>query len=512
MNIKKHYYLLFGFLMSITPTLLAQNLSATILDSISKEPIPYVTVLLNNKGVITNEEGKFSFILDGNIQETDSLMISCIGYESVAKPLLAFSSGTILLSPKAIELREVIVSNKNYTADEIMDFVVDNLEKNYKNPLTKKRLFHRRSNFDRWVQSDFKVTKSSIDVLNQKFIDSIISTVPKNDSYYSEIVGDLYGNHDEEVQKLDILKASKLYDKNTAFDYEKIEERFNTILRENVKPGSYFKVKSGLFSQKIDAEDVSEFLKEDIDSTDVAAVNQEIENKKKNREEQQKNYANWKRNSLGSLFSSLPNQKGSNLNFIDKSRKYDYTLEQFTYFGNDAVYLVSFKPSGSADFEGTLYINADDFAIIQIDYSNVKPVKKFNLLGISSNTYLSKGKIIYGKNADDYYDLRYLESERGNRIGVKRPLKIIEKNKIVKGRNKQNELAGKMDFVFINVEKDEMIVFESETINQPIFDGFTENNAITPTYMPKYDPEFWKGYTIIEPNTAIKEFTSTELD
>ena len=98
------------------------------------------------------------------------------------------------------------------------------------------------------------------------------------------------------------------------------------------------------------------------------------------------------------------------------------------------------------------------------------------------------------------------------RVGVRRPLKIIEKNKIVKGRNKQNELAGDMDFVIISVEKNEMIVFETENINQTTFDGFTENNTISPTYMPKYDPTFWEGYAIMEPNTAIKEFTATSSE
>ncbi len=28
--------------------------------------------------------------------------------------------------------------------------------------------------------------------------------------------------------------------------------------------------------------------------------------------------------------------------------------------------------------------------------------------------------------------------------------------------------------------------------------------------MPNYNPEFWKGYTIIEPNKAIREFASEE--
>ena len=194
MNNKPTHLLLFTFFVFTILNTNAQNLSANVLDSITQQPIPYATVQLKEKGVITNEEGNFNFILNETIQESDSLIISSMGYETLAKPISEFTSARILLVPKAIELREVIVSNKNYTADEIIDFVVENLDKNYKTDLTKKRLFHRSSNFDRWTKSDFKVKKSSIDILNQQFLDSVITTVPKDNSYYSEIVGDLYGN------------------------------------------------------------------------------------------------------------------------------------------------------------------------------------------------------------------------------------------------------------------------------------------------------------------------------
>jgi hypothetical protein len=512
MHTNKLLFAFFTIIIANIFTANAQSLSAFVIDSVSQQPIPYATVQLKEKGVITNEDGNFNFILNETIKETDSLIISSMGYETLTKPISEFTTTRILLIPKAIELREVIVSNKNYTADEIIDLVEDNLDKNYSNELTKKRLFYRVSNFDRWTKSDFKVKKSSIEVLSQKFLDSIIATVPKNDSYYSEIVGDLFGNYAAETQKLNLLKASKLFDKSKQLDAEKLEERFNEILKKNVKPGSYFKIKSGLFGTKIDAEEISELLADEVDSTDVVAFNEQVEKKKKNKVEQQKNYANWKKNNLGELLNSLPTQEDTDFNFITKSRKYDYTLKEFTFLGNDPVYVISFQPSGSADFEGTMYINADDFALLQVDYTNVKPVQKFNLLGVSANTYLSKGKIIYTKGANGFYGLRFFESETGQRFGLKRPLKIIEKNKIVKGRNKQNELSGDMDFVFINVEKSEMIVFESESISQAAYDAFTENNAISPTYMPKYDPEFWKGYAIMEPNTAIKEFTSASSE
>lgn len=509
MSIKQPYLFLFFLVFSTFTAVQAQNLNAIILDSLSKEPIPYATVLLNKRGVITNEEGRFTFILDGALKETDSLFISCIGYESVAKPLLTFETNSILLSPKAIELKEVIVSNKNYTADEIMDFVQDNLEKNYTDGYSKKRLFFRNSSFNRMVKSDFTIKESTIDAFNQKFLDSVINTVPKANSYYTEIVGDLYGNFDGETQKLNLIKASELYDKSKEVDLEKLEEKFNDIIKKNVRTDSYFKIKSGLIGTKIDAD---ELFESKVDSADVAAVNKALEEEQKNKEKRKENFAKYRRNQLGGLLMALPIHKGADLNFINKSRKYKYTLKEFTYMGNDAVYVIDFMSKGAADYQGTLYINADDFALIRADFENIKPIKTFNLLGISANNYLSKGKVIFYKDITGYYGLRYLEYEKGNRVGIRRPLKIIEKNKVVKGRNKQNELSGKMDFVITDIQKNELIVFDTEYINQQEFESYKEENDVLPTYMPKYNPEFWKGYTIMEPNTAIKEFTSTTLE
>ena len=100
-----------------------QNLSSVILDSLTKEPVPYVTVQLNKRGMITNEEGRFSFLLDKKVKETDSLFISCIGYESIGKPIHEFTGNVIYLRAKAIELNPVIVTNKQYTPDEIIELV-----------------------------------------------------------------------------------------------------------------------------------------------------------------------------------------------------------------------------------------------------------------------------------------------------------------------------------------------------------------------------------------------------
>jgi len=178
-----------------------------------------------------------------------------------------------------------------------------------------------------------------------------------------------------------------------------------------------------------------------------------------------------------------------------------------TYLGNEAVYVIEFVPKGSADYKGTLYVNYEDYAIIRVDYENVKSVKNFKLLGISFNVFLSKGKMIFSKGNDNHYSLQYLERESASRFGIRRPLKIIEKNKNVRGRRKQNELFVKLDMAMSGRNKFEVVVFDTNDVTSSEFENFKETNTMLPTYMPAYSPEFWKGYNIIEPNQAIKDFT-----
>ena len=63
----------------------------------------------------------------------------------------------------------------------------------------------------------------------------------------------------------------------------------------------------------------------------------------------------------------------------------------------------------------------------------------------------------------------------GEKIGIKRPLKIVEKNKNVKGRRKQNEVKGEIHFIARSIEKTELIVFETETISASVYNNFKEN-------------------------------------
>lgn len=483
----------------------SQTIHSTLKDAQTQETIPYANILLSNdRGVISNGEGQFTLHIKNKITEQDSLFISYMGYEPKAIPLLHFKDSIIYLHQKAIELNSVMISNKQYTPNEIMKLVNENLSKNYPATLRKKRIFYRQSYHQKFDKMDYTFIKSSIKAINKNLLDSLQRSVPRKEDHYTEILCDLYGNFDRKQQKILLLKACELYDKENQINLTSIEKKFKKILIDNVKPNSYLKIKSGLFGTKIEASELFKFQK---DTTDAEALQKEIAAKKKREETRKTNFSKYKRNSLGTLFEDLFFLKDSKLNFVRKSNRYDFTLKDFTYVGENPVYILNFEPKWRADYRGTLYINADDFAVIRVDYSNVKPLKSISLFGISYKEHIAKGKLFFTKGADSTYHLRYLEKETGGIAGIRRPLKIIEKNKHVKGRRKQNELSLKLDLLITSLNKSEIVIFDSTDISTSSFNAYKEKNVLLPTYLPAYDPSFWEGHSIIAPNEAIKAFT-----
>ena len=51
-------------------------------------------------------------------------------------------------------------------------------------------------------------------------------------------------------------------------------------------------------------------------------------------------------------------------------------------------------------------------------------------------------------------------------------------------------------------------MFSQSPLTPEDFKKLKENNQILPTYLPVYDPTFWEGYNIIEPNKAVKNFSA----
>ncbi|MEM6864061.1 MAG: carboxypeptidase-like regulatory domain-containing protein, partial [Bacteroidota bacterium] len=162
------------------------------------------------------------------------------------------------------------------------------------------------------------------------------------------------------------------------------------------------------------------------------------------------------------------------------------------------------------DFRGQLYVNIEDFAIMQVDFENLKNLRNFRLLGIFYRETLYKGTMRFAKLPNNKYELKFVDFSFGRWFRFDRPLDVIEKNKNVRGRRKQNELRLNIDFRMANTNKWELVVYDNTLIPQSQFEDLKEDKSAKATYMPAYNPEFWKSYTIMEPNQALREFTVSE--
>ncbi len=471
----------------------AQTISAKVVDKKTNQPIPYATIQLGpDQGIVTNEEGSFSFTINKIKTETDSIHISSMGYEKVGVALTSITDSIIYVEPKAIALQSVFISNKNLTIDAIIDNIDDNLEKNYRENITKRKLFFRETNtsFIKKIDIDFK--KSTIEDVDKKLVDSISGVIPKNSVFYAEALADFYGN--SKSQKLHVIKGARLYDKNNGGSMESIFKKMEKIFRDNVKPDSYIKIRSGLFSQKVQVDSI---LTANEDAADI--VNG-IDDQKENF------FFRTRKMNLTNLFDEIFFESGSKLNVIQKSGRYNFERVDYTILDDIGVYVIEFTPKRRGDFKGTLYVNTQDFAIIRIDYQNVKRLRSFNLLGVSFEENGYSGTTIFSKGSDGKYGVKFIEKVTENKFGVDRPLSIIEKNKYVKGRRKQNQLSLNLDVISYAKNKYEVIVFETKNITDTEYANSKENKNVKSTYLSSYNPDFWKGYNIIEPNTAIKQF------
>jgi hypothetical protein len=471
---------------------MAQQYSARVIDAKTEEPIPFATVQTGeNRGVITNEEGVFSFIINEASTLPDSIYVSSMGYERLGISMDEPFNQVISLKQKPFELNEVFLSNKELTAEEIIDLIKENLEDNYKADLTRKRMFFRESELNSMHNFDFGFRESTIEELNKELLDSISRMIPKNSSFYREAVGDFYGNFNG--YKLDIKKAAELYDKSKDVSFEGVEKKLERIFKENVKPDSYLKIKSGIFGTKVQLDSLAN---EDENARGI------IEESSDN----DKHFQRDVRNGISEISEQLFYHEDSKIDVLEKSNRYRFTLDNYTFIEGMPVYVLSFSPKGKKDFKGIMYVNTEDFAIIRMDFENVRPIKKFSLLGITYRHTILKGKMLFEKGGNKSYSPKYLELENGNYFGLDRPLKVIEKNKHVKGRRKQNEISMDLKIQMNHLVKYEWLVFESESISKNVYENTIENKKVKATYMSEYDPEFWKEYTIMEPNAAIRSF------
>ena len=131
-NIRIIGIIVFALITHISFSQKSINISGRIINAENKEPLSYVNISLQDKniGTISNKEGYFIFKCPEEYED-NTLIISCIGYESYTKKLATFSNSMniIELKPATIILDEVVVRGK--TALGIIKEALQKMPENY---------------------------------------------------------------------------------------------------------------------------------------------------------------------------------------------------------------------------------------------------------------------------------------------------------------------------------------------------------------------------------------------
>ncbi|PWK17136.1 peptidase associated/transthyretin-like domain-containing protein [Xanthomarina spongicola] len=465
----------------------AQQVSGKVL-TIANEPIQFATIQIGeNYGVITNEEGNFSIATDG-FKPTDSVYISCLGYEKSGHLLKDFVSKEYKLAEQVNELYEVYLTNKPLTLDSIMYYVNRNLKKNYKNNLVEYNIFSRRTEYIVGKDADFEIDKSTgfkkkqLEAFNKDFDELETSLLNNKSKQYTEFVGKL-NIKDEESSKLEVDKAIRLLDERNNQSVEKLTEKAKEIVLKHLDKDKVYTVKSGLFKMS--------------DSVSLNEDNSKMEDTM--------NSLKFIRKMVHNMVESHGFSSKTILNFITDTRKYEYEIKDITFIGSEMVYVISYAPRrSSADFEGTFYVSNQTFAILKADYKFAKGRvgEKLNLklvLGVKYIEQNKKGSVIYKKHPDGYYYPNYMTDQLDRYFYVDRPIKF-------KDNNSSEKVAFDFKIEGVFKEKNEILIMSEREITESEYNATKEKRKIDYEELKAFDPEFWKDYNVLEPLKEMKEF------
>lgn len=471
-------------------------LKGVVMDMRSKAPLPYanIYVLHHNLGVVSNEKGDYSIDLS-QLDDNDTLRFQYVGYQSkdiVVKQLK--NTLDIYLDEAIINLNESVIFGSELNAEDIVKQVLKNKQHNYKRSFCRKKTFIREQytvDIDN-IQLDLK--KSSIDNLNGDIIQLVENKIPKNSISYTDFLGDIYfsdtdnGKHIE--LKIDPLKVVSLKEKDLA-EFDQLETIFTDAI-SGTKEGEYWKIKSGVFSQKIAIE--ADSVNEPGDSL--------AENERR---------LSYYRNNIGRKLAYVLLDDKDAWEFLYKTSRFLYTLVGGATVNGEDVYIIEFSPKENGEYKGRLYVSVNSYALVRADYQYAQGKKgtDVNLLGIGYTQNKFCGSVYFEKQGD-YYTLKYFSKKVGIDVRFNRNLALVKKKQRFLVDKKMREVKVGVDMQMNSVSSIELLVLDQEKISPTRYHDFKQQQKMEIILVDEFNDDLWKGYSILAPTKQMREYRKHE--
>lgn len=467
------------------------EIKGLVLDFDKKTALPYtnIYVLHKNEGTISNERGHFSLNIS-KLEMTDTLRFQYIGYKTKKLTLAELeASNVVYLKEEIINLSELVVFATEPNVVTIVKNVLKHKDSNYQATTSKRQTFIRDRYIGNFDELNLKYKKSSIDELDRKTIALAEEKIPRNLTSYTDFLGHLYfnKNKDDSVTfKIDPIRTVSLKEEDmTELDQigKIFENAFNTTEEDE-----YWKVKSGIFSQKLDSADLTTDPESDTLDDNMQKV------------AYYRSSIKWK---LG--YSNLEDKR--EWEFLHSTGKYNYTLAGGTRVNGEDVYIIDFTPKKGGLYLGRMFIAIATYALIRADYEYApdKIGRDFHLLGVGY-TQNDFGGSIYFEKKNDNYVLKYFSKKASSRFSIDRSVALLKKKKRWLFDKKIKEIKIGVEFKLDMEESIELLVLDNNEISQQQFNGFEQPEYFETIYVDQFDENLWKDFSIIEPTEQMRDY------
>lgn len=488
--------LIFISIFLIGTVVFSQNITVHIIDKKTNEPVQFANIKTGKySGVISNEEGYFTII---DTDKDSTLEISCLGYKNKNITIKDITSlnFVIALEESINELNTVYISSEKPNANDIILKARQHLSENYENKLYKHEIFSRETAFMDFDKLDFEIEKAShakkknLESANNSLDSLSKAIINSKTKHFKDFKADLFVD-DSLKTKLVVHKATELLDQKNNLSIEEIQKRAQDVILKYLDTTLTYKLKTGLF--KIE---------------DSLSLN---DNEDKDKEKNKNEYdVGGLKSQAASLLKRSQFYDNSFLSKILDADLYDYSLQDVSYFNNELIYIINYKPSRSkSKYSGKLFITDSTYAITKVDFdfADGKRGKKVNLkliLGVKYIENMRKGTVIFQKDSLNKYHPQYIKFEEGRYFYVSRPLKFIE--------NSPEKNKTSFDFTIEGniLTKQELLLTNNTKISLDPFDKITEEKTVPYIKLHKYDASIWKQDQTLEPLTEMKEFKGEE--
>jgi len=475
----------------------AQNsklVKGLLLDSKTQEALPYSNIVVLHKyfGTVSNESGYFSLDTT-SLSMDDSVSFQYIGYKTKVLLLNELTKkDTIYLTEELISLSEAFVFGNPLDPKTIIKRVIENKDKNYPKRTTKAQTFIRWRNISDIEKATLNVKKNSIKELDEASLQNAAAKLPRHNTSYTDFLGDLYfSSSKDDSLKIAPTRTVSL-EREEITELEQMSQVFEKLFKKSSEE-EYWKVKSGILSQKLDIDDP-------VDEAENDSTSKETSEKGMTNTNGYSKFIDYK------LSYSLMNDKDQ-WEFLYKTGKYEYSLVGGTKVGGEDVYIIDFTPKSSGLFEGRVYISISTYALIRADYAfaSGKTGRDFHMFGVGYSMNFFSGSIFFEKK-DDKYCLKYFSLKTGQDFSVERKVSLIKKRKRFLFDKKLKEIKVGLNFEVISEESTEVLILNDNPISHQQYSDFEQKEKMKIIYVDHFDENLWKGYPSIEPTKRMREY------